>query len=361
MNHIFEGKRCMDKVISTLAHCCPELAVLDIPNNSISNPMVLEELCGSVEICGCRDLIELNLEFVNLECSESVMISLMKGLKSLQILNICGTFLNIHKVWEILLKESIALDLTELDVSCLNVTGDVFTHIGLLHPNIHKLNCLDTSFFEGMKQDFNFPNIHDLAIATPNDDRSILRLNDIITKVGNNLTRLHIGNYCGYPTVTWNIIIKNCPNLEHLDLSYCRINTPPDDQVTLVLNDHCPKMSVLILNRTEIKINKRTVVGHYGTILGPCQQLKKFQAHGTSMVEVDLITIFSNLCINRIQILELSHTDVSTDSVIQVLAVAPCLKRINLCGCKRVDSQGCAVLKSKASEPRRVHPQILWE
>jgi len=344
-----------------LAHYCPELTVLEIPNNSIGNPMVLEELCGSVKISGCLDLQELNLEFVNLECSESVMISLMRGLKSLQILNICGTFLNIDKVWEALLTESIALDLTELDVSCLNVTGDVFTHIGLLHPNIHKLNCLDTSFFEGMKQDFNFPNIHDLAIATPNDDRSILKLNKIITKVGNNLGRLHIGNYCGYPTVTWNIIMRNCPNLEHLDLSYCRINIPPDDEVTFVLNHHCPKVTVLILNRTEIKVNKRSVVGHYGTILGPCQQLKEFQAHGTSMVEVDLITIFSDVHINKIQILELSHTDVSASAIINIIAVAPCLERINLCGCKRVDNLDYIVLKSKASEPRRVHPQVLWE
>jgi len=353
----------MDKIISTVAHCCPELIVLDIPNNPFENPTVLEELCGSEKVHGCRDLQDLNLEFVSLESSESVMINLLKGLKSLQILNICCTGLNIHKVWEVLLTESKLMELAELDVSCLDVTGDVFTHIGLTHPNIHKLHCLDTSFFDGMKQDFNFPNITDLAIATANDNRSILRLNNIIKKVGNNLVRFHIGNYCGHPTVSWNIIVKNCPNLEHLDLSYCRINISCDyeDEVILVLGYYCPNISELILHRTEIIFNQRTVVGYYGTILGPCQRLREFQAHGTSIADVDIITIFSNEHINRVQDIQLANTDISSDAVIQILSVAPYLERIILRGCKKVDIRDYAVLKSKASEPRRVHPQILWE
>ena len=362
MNGIFKGNQCIDRAISILAYHCPELKVLDISNNSIGDSGLLLDLCGSKDFLGCPDLQELNLEFVNLEGAETIMVTTLKKLHNLQIFNICGTFLNISEIWEILYTERIALDLRELDLSCLDVTGDVFTHIGSLHPNLQKLNCLDTSFFEGVKEDLDLPNIHDLAIATANDENSLLRLNNLIVKVGTNLRKLQIGNYCGYPTVTWNNIVQNCPNLEHLDLSYCKINIPVDDKKALVLKDYCPKMSMLILNRTEVQQNKRRAYGCYGLILGACQELKQLSANSTAMAETDLQNIFSHIVpVYKIQILELTNTDVSVDSIVKVWMLAPCLEKVTLNGCKRVNSTGYKRLKSLLSIPQRVQAQIIWE
>jgi len=362
LNGIFTGSQCVDRAISLLAYHCPELKLLDISNNSFADSRLLLDLCGSNDVLGCPDLQELNLEFVNLENAETIVVTLMKKLRSLKIINICGTFLNISEMWEILYTERITLDIRELDVSCLDVTGDVFTHISLLHPNIQKLNCLDTSFFEGVKEDLDLPNIHDLAIATANDENSLLRLNNLIVKVGMNLRKLHIGNYCGYPTITWNTIVENCPNLEYLDLSYCKINIPVDDEKASVLKDYCPKMSVLILNRTEIHQNKRRAYGCYGSILGACQELKQLSANSTGMAETDLQSIFSQIVpVYKIQTLELCNTDVNVDSIVKVWMLAPCLEKVTLNGCKRINSTGYKHLKSLLSIPQRVQAKIIWE
>jgi len=362
LNGILEGNRCVDDVIPVLAYHCPELKVLDISNNTLKMPNLLLDLCGSKDILGCRGLEEINFEFVNLENAEAIVITVIKKLQNLQVLNLCGTFLNISDIWEVLYLERVKVDLRELDVSCLDVSGNVFNHIGHLHPNIRKLNCLDTSFFEGM-ENFNFTKINELAIAIPNDAQSISRLARLITDIGRNLGKLQLGNYCGYPTISWNVIITNCPNLEHLDLSYCKIEIPPDDQNEKfsLMKDHCQVLSVLILNRTELRQNNRKALpGYYGLIMGPCQNLRQFSANGTLLADVDLNLIFS-APVYKIQVLELANTDVSVNSIITVWMLAPCLEKINLCGCKRVNVTGYNHLKSLASKPQRVHATILWE
>lgn len=361
LNGIFEGNRCVDDVISALAYCCPELKVLDISNNTLNNASLLLDLCGTQDIIGCQGLEEINFEFVNLAGAEAIIVTMLKRFQRLQVLNLCGTFLNISEIWEILYMERVKIDLREMDVSCLDVSGNVFTHIAQLHPNIQKLNCLDTSFFEGM-EDFKFPKINELAIAIPNDSQSLKRLTLLITDIGRNLRKLHLGNYCGYPTVNWNIIITNCPNLHHLDLSYCKIEIPDDtDEELIMLKDHCQELSVLILSKSELRQkNRKALPGYYGLIIGPCQNLKQFSANSTLLTDVDLYSIFS-APVYKIQILELSNTNVSTDSIITVWMLAPCLEKIDLRGCKRINITRYNHLKSLASKPQRVHASILWE
>ena len=361
LNGIFEGNRCIDDVISALASHCPELKVLDISNNTLNNASLLLDLCGSQDIIGCQGLEEINFEFVNLAGAEAVLVTLLKRFQRLQVLNLCGTFLNISEIWEILYLERVKIDLREMDVSCLDVSGNVFTHIGELHPNIQKLNCLDTPFFEGVK-DFKFTKINELAIAIPNDSQSLKRLALLITDIGRNLRKLQLGNYCGYPTIDWNTVITNCPNLHHLDLSYCKIEIPDDaDEKLIMLKDHCQELSVLILSKSELRQNNRKALpGYYGLIIGPCQNLKQFSANSTVLTDVDLYSIFS-APVYKIQILELSNTSVSIDSIITVWMLAPCLEKINLCGCKRINITRYNHLKSLASKPQRVHASILWE
>ena len=361
LNGIFEGNRYIDDVISALACYCPELKVLDISNNTLNNASVLLDLCGSQDIIGCQGLEEINFEFVNLAGAEAVIVTMLKSFKGLQVLNLCGTFLNISEIWEILYLERVKVDLREMDVSCLDVSGNVFTHIGQLHPNIQKLNCLDTPFFEGL-EDFKFTKINELAIAIPNDSQSLKRFALLITDIGKNLRKLQLGNYCGYPTVNWNTIITNCPNLHHLDLSYCKIEIPDDaDEKIIMLRDHCQELSVLILSRSELRQkNRKALPGYYGLIIGPCQNLKQFSANSTALTDVDLYSIFS-APVYKIQILELANTSVNKDSVITVWMLAPCLEKINLCGCKRINITGYKQLKSLASKPQRVHASILWE
>ena len=363
LNGIFEGNRCVDEVIPILAYYCPELKVLDIANNTLNNPNLLLDLCGSKNILGCQNLEEISFEFVNLSGAEAVMVALLKRLQNLQVFNLCGTFLNISEIWETLYLERVKIDLREIDVSCLDVSGNVFTHIGQLHPNIQKLNCLDTSFFEGM-EDFKFTKINELAIAIPNDSQSISRLSHLITDIGSNLRKLQVGNYCGYPTVSWKVIITNCPNLHHLDLSFCKIEIPDHDDMNeklIMLKDYCQVLSVLVLNRSELRQNNRKALpGYYGLIMGPCQNLKQFSANGTLLTDVDMYSIFS-APVYKIQILELCNTDVSQHSLITVWMLAPCLEKINICGCKRINITGYNHLKSLASKPQRVHATILWE
>ena len=361
LNGIFEGNRCIDDVISALACYCPELKVLDISNNTLNNASLLLDLCGSRDIIGCLGLEEINFEFVNLAGAEAVIVTILKTFQNLQVLNLCGTFLNISEIWEILFLERVKIDLREMDVSCLDVSGNVFSHIGQLHPNIQKLNCLDTPFFEGM-EDFKFTKISELAIAIPNDSQSLSRLALLIADIGRNLGKLQLGNYCGYPTINWNVVITNCPNLHYLDLSYCKIEIPDDTNEKLVmLKDHCQELSVLILSRSELRQNNRKALpGYYGLIMGPCQNLKQFSANGTLLTDVDLYSIFS-APIYKIQTLELSNTNVSIDSIITVWMLAPCLEKINLCGCKRINITGYNHLKSLASKPQRIHATILWE
>ena len=363
LNGIFEGSRCVDEIIPVLAYNCPELKVLDIANNTLNNPSLLLDLCGSKNSLGCQNLEEINFEFVNLSGAEAVMIAMLRRLQNLQVFNLCGTFLNISEIWETLYLERVKIDLREIDVSCLDVSGNVFTHIGQLHPNIQKLNCLDTSFFEGM-EDFKFTKVSDLAIAVPNDSQSISRLSHLITDIGSNLRKLQVGNYCGYPTVSWKVIITNCPNLHHLDLSYCKIEIPDHDDMNekhIMLKDHCHTLSVLILNRSELRQNNRKALpGYYGLIIGPCQNLKQFSANGTLLTDVDMYSIFS-APVYKIQILELCSTDVSQHSLITVWMLAPCLEKINICGCKRINITGYNHLKSLASKPQRVHATIVWE
>ena len=361
LNGIFEGNRCIDDVIPVLACCCPELKFLDISNNTLNNASLLLDLCGSEAVIGCQGLEEINFEFVNLAGAEAVVVTMLKGLQNLKVLNLCGTFLNISEIWETLYLERVKIDIRELDVSCLDVSGNVFSHIGQLHPNIQKLNCLDTSFFEGM-EDFKFSKISELAIAIPNDSQSLSRLGLLITDIGRNLRKLHLGNYCGYPTVSWKIVITNCPNLHHLDLSYCKIEIPDDTNEKLImLKDYCQELSVLVLTRSELRQNNRKAPpGCYGLIMGPCQHLKQFSANGTLLTDVDLYSIFS-APVYKIQILELSNTDVSINPIITVWMLAPCLEKINLCGCKRINITGYNHLKSLASKPQRVHASILWE
>ena len=363
LNGIFEGNRCVDEVIPVVAYNCPELKVLDIANNTLNDPNLLLDLCGSKNSLGCQNLEEINFEFVNLAGAEAVVIAVLRRLQNLQVFNLCGTFLNISEIWETLYLERVKIDLREIDVSCLDVSGNVFTHIGQLHPNIQKLNCLDTSFFEGM-EDFKFTKISDLAIAIPNDSQSISRLSHLITDIGSNLRKLQVGNYCGYPTVSWNVIITNCPNLHHLDLSYCKIEIPDHDdknEKLIMLKDHCQVLAVLILNRSELRQNNRKALpGYYGLIMGPCQNLKQFSANGTLLTDVDMYTIFS-APVYKIQILELCNTGVSQHSLITVWMLAPCLEKINICGCKRINITGYNHLKSLASKPQRVHATILWE
>ena len=363
LNGIFEGNRCVDEVIPILACYCPELKVLDIANNTLNNPNLLLDLCGSKNVLGCQNLEEISFEFVNLSGAEAVMVALLKRLQNLQVFNLCGTFLNISEIWETLYLERVKIDLREIDVSCLDVSGNVFTHIGQLHPNIQKLNCLDTSFFEGM-EDFKFTKINELAIAIPNDSQSISRLSHLITDIGSNLRKLQVGNYCGYPTVSWKVIITNCPNLHHLDLSFCKIEIPEHDDMNeklIMLKDYCQVLSVLVLNRSELRQNNRKALpGYYGLIMGPCQNLKQFSANGTLLTDVDMYSIFS-APVYKIQILELCNTDVSQHSLITVWMLAPCLEKINICGCKRINITGYNHLKSLASKPQRVHATILWE
>ena len=363
LNGIFEGNRCVDEVIPILACYCPELKVLDIANNTLNNPNLLLDLCGSKNVLGCQNLEEISFEFVNLSGAEAVMVALLKRLQNLQVFNLCGTFLNISEIWETLYLERVKIDLREIDVSCLDVSGNVFTHIGQLHPNIQKLNCLDTSFFEGM-EDFKFTKINELAIAIPNDSQSISRLSHLINDIGSNLRKLQVGNYCGYPTVSWKVIITNCPNLHHLDLSFCKIEIPDHDDMNeklIMLKDYCQVLSVLVLNRSELRQNNRKALpGYYGLIMGPCQNLKQFSANGTLLTDVDMYSIFS-APVYKIQILELCNTDVSQHSLITVWMLAPCLEKINICGCKRINITGYNHLKSLASKPQRVHATILWE
>lgn len=361
LNGIFEGGRCIDDVIPTLANHCPELKILDIANNTLTNANLLLDLCGGKNVIGCQGLEEINFEFVNLSGAETVIVTMLKRFQNLQVLNLCGTFLSISEIWETLHTERVKLDLRELDVSCLDVSGNVFNHIGQLHPNIQKLNCLDTSFFEGM-ENFTFTKVSELAVAIPNDAQSIARMALLITDIGKNLRKLQLGNYCGYPTISWNTVVTNCPNLHHLDLSFCKIEIPDDTNEKLImLKDHCQELSVLILNRSELRQNNRKALpGYYGLIVGPCQNLKQLSANGTLLTDVDLYSIFSGP-VYKIQILELSNTDVSKDSIITVWMLAPCLEKINLCGCKRINITGYNHLKSLASKPQRVHATILWE
>lgn len=363
LNGLFEGNRSIDDIIPMLAYHCPELKVLDIANNTLTNPNLLLDLCGSKDAIGCQGLEEINFEFINLTGAEAVVVTMLKRFKNLQVLNLCGTFLSISEIWEILYLERVKIDLREIDMSCLDVSGNVFSHIGQLHPNIQKLNCLDTSFFEGM-EDFKFTKINELAIAIPNDSQSIKRLSHLITDIGRNLRKLQLGNYCGYPTVSWKVIITNCPNLHHLDLSYCKIEIPDHDKTNdnlIMLKDYCQELSVLILNRSELRQNNRKALpGHYGLIMGPCQNLKQFSANSTLLTDVDLYSIFS-APVYKIQILELCNTDVSQDSVITVWMLAPCLEVINISGCKRINITGYNHLKALASKPQRVHATILWE
>lgn len=361
LNGVFEGGRCIDDVIPVLGCHCPELKVFNIPNNTLKNPNLLLGLCGNKDAVGCQGLEEIDLEFVNLAGAETVVLTLIKRFHNLRVLNLCGTFLNIAEIWETLYMERAKVDLRELDVSCLDVSGNVFSHIGQLHPNIQKLNCLDTSFFEGM-EDFKFTKISELAVAIPNDSQSISRLAHLITDIGRNLKKLQLGNYCGYPTVSWNVVITNCPNLHHLDLSYCKIEIPDDQSDKFIqLKDHCQMLSVLILNRTELRQNNgKALPGYYGLIMGPCQNLKQFSVNGTLLTDIDLYSIFS-APVYKIQILEVANTDISMNSIITVWMLAPCLEKINICGCKRINITKYNHLKSLASKPQRVHATILWE
>ena len=293
---------------------------------------------------GCIELETLSL--VNVNLNDQVCAILLQSLPNLRNLNLSDT--DICNPWR-LLEPSCSTHLRllqHLDVKSTALSRTALEMIPKFHPDLRKFSISSTTLPPQMYENIGkLTGVADLELIGgqfyPCEPVEIFEkgITPVINAIGVHLQSLNLSYFAH---VSFEVIVTNCPRIEHLDLSRTRISVSCP---CVSLGDCCPQLVSLNLGSSSIDAKEKqgsemrpvSAERALEMMLGQPKMLEELDVSGQAITDETVKSIFPDEVHHPLSTLDLSRCHHVTIAGVQhIWEQCPHLRRIDLSHCRQV-------------------------
>ncbi len=293
---------------------------------------------------GCLELETLSL--VNVNLNDQVCAILLQSLPNLRNLNLSDT--DICNPWRLLKPTSskhLRL-LQHLDVKSTALSRTALEMIPKFHPDLRKFSISSTTLPPHMYENIGkLTGVADLELIGgqfyPCEPVEIFEkgITPVINAIGIHLQSLNLSYFAH---VSFEVIVTNCPRIEHLDLSRTRISV---SYPCVSLGDCCPQLISLNLGSSSVDAKEKqgselrpvSAERALEMMLGQPKMLEELDVSGQAITDETVKSIFPDEIDHPLSTLDLSRCHHVTIAGVQhIWEHCPHLSRIDLSHCRQV-------------------------
>jgi hypothetical protein len=293
---------------------------------------------------GCLELETLSL--VNVNLNDQVCAVLLQSLPNLRNLNLSDT--DICNPWRLLkpMSSNHLRLLQHLDVKSTALSRTALEMIPKFHPDLRKFSISSTTLPPHMYENIGkLTGVADLELIGgqfyPCEPVEIFEkgITPVINAIGIHLQSLNLSYFAH---VSFEVIVANCPRIEHLDLSRTRISV---SYPCVSLGDCCPQLISLNLGSSSVDAKERqgselrpvSAERALEMMLGQPKMLEELDISGQAITDETVKSIFPDDIHHPLSTLDLSRCHhVSIVGVQHIWEHCPHLRRIDLSHCRQV-------------------------
>ena len=295
---------------------------------------------------GCLELETLSL--VNVNLNDQVCAVLLQSLPNLRSLNLSDT--DICNPWRLLEPSACSNHLRMLQ--SLNVISTALSRTALemipkYHPDLRKFSISSTTLPPHLYANIGkLTGVADLELIGgqfyPCEPVEIFEkgISPVINAIGMHLQSLNLSYFAH---VTFEVIVKNCPRIEHLDLSRTTVSV---NYPCVSLGDCCPQLVSLNLGFSRIDAREKHGNGELRPVsaekalemmLGQPRMLEELDISGQPITDESIKNVFPVEVRHPLSVVDLSRCHHMTIVGVQhVWNQCPNLRSVDLSHCRQI-------------------------